>query len=119
MHDRLVDRLIATQERNLMQENFQFPTPPLAGTQDIIPLTCYADLVSEGIQMKHCVSTYSDRVMSGRYYVYRVKSPERATIGLNIPSDGSISIDQVRGRSNKSVDPETLGLVNVWLYQRE
>lgn len=65
-------------------ENKVFPTPPLSGTKSIIAITSLVDLVKEGREMQHCVGSYSDKVLSGQAYVYRILEPQRATVELLI-----------------------------------
>lgn len=59
-----------------------FPTPPFAGTASIQPISTPAELLQEGIEMKHCVASYTWDVAEGLEYIYRVLEPVRATMSI-------------------------------------
>jgi len=54
----------------------------LLGNDNIHPLTDYYDLEKEGMEQKHCIGVYHNRIMSDRYVVFRMFKPQRLTIGL-------------------------------------
>jgi hypothetical protein len=89
LHDRWVERIngrpgfVAVGRR-------PFPPPPLPGNEVIQPLRSEEELVEEGRLMGHCVASYAAEVRSGRSYIYRVVSPERAT--LEIRWHGSVPV---------------------------
>jgi len=102
-----------------------FPIPPLLGNENIVPISNRKALIEEGKQQHHCVAVYDEDIIRGRYYVYQVLAPERATLGINIrqkqPSQNqayqqpNISIDQLKGYHNKTVSQETQNTVLLWL----
>lgn len=60
-----------------------FPPPPYAGKKGLIePITCDQSLKDEGLEMMHCVGSYTSAVQRGEVYVYRVLSPVRATLSI-------------------------------------
>lgn len=59
-----------------------FPVPPYAGTASIQPISTPAELLQEGIEMKHCVASYTWDVAEGLEYIYRVVEPVRATMSI-------------------------------------
>ena len=66
--------------------------------------------------MKHCVAIHETSIASGgKYYVYRVVAPERATLALRRTYRGW-TIDELQGRRNQAVSPETHSRVQAW-YQ--
>jgi len=76
--------------------------PPINGSDSILPITNFKDLVIEGQQQRNCVKSYHDEILSGNYYVYKVVSPERATLGLEKKRQKKWSIDQLVSKCNKS-----------------
>ena len=89
------------------------PPPPIPGTPAIIPLTTAQDILDEATRMKHCVLSLLEDVRKGRCYIYHVASPESAT--LEVSSSGrSWKLAQLKGPSNRRVQPETLAAVRAW-----
>jgi len=96
------DNLVRCTNRIHLSKNRTFPEPPYAGTADIQPITTLHALLDEGIQMRHCVASYRDLITSGEYYVYRVLSPVRATLGV-VWRRSRWRIDQLQGFANTVV----------------
>jgi hypothetical protein len=96
-------------------EALQFPEPPLPGTPEIIPLASGRDLIQEGIEQQNCVRTYGNWVASYQGYIYRVLSPERATLAIVHNSEGHWEIQQLLAKQNHGVRPETREFVGKWL----
>ena len=92
-----------------------FPEPPVAGTESIVPVVNSVVLVQEALTQDNCVYSYLDDILEGRYYIYQVKGPERATLGLSILPGGGIIFDQLLAHGNQQVSAETSLLVNTWL----
>ena len=78
------------------------------------PLETTFALVRESRQMHHCIENYARRAHTGKYSVYRVLSPERATAGLR-RWGGRWVLDEIRGRQNAEVSARTLEGVLDWL----
>ena len=116
LHDRLAGYVQSTRT---IAEALPYPTSPLSGTTDIVPITDYAGLRAEGIQQRHCVESFHSEIVTGAYFVYQVWVPERATLGLKIHHDLSgrlnLSIDQLKGFQNQPVSSETTQAVLAWL----
>lgn len=53
--------------------------------------------------MGHCVASYRPDIEAGGYFVYRVTSPVRATLGLRMER-GRWTVDQIRGPGNRRVE---------------
>jgi hypothetical protein len=83
-----------------------FPPPPLPGNEVIQPLRSEEELVEEGRLMGHCVASYAAEVRSGRSYIYRVVSPERATLEIQwrggVPVVAQFNLARNREPSEKS-----------------
>lgn len=124
-HDRLVMSLIrdrdvpdplAWNDPPPPESSARFPDPPVPGTPSIIPLVNRQQLEEEGRQMRHCVGVYSEWVQSGRVYVYRILSPCRATLSVELRGV-AWEIDQLAGPANRPVPRETRDAVQRWLEQ--
>ena len=53
--------------------------------------------------MHHCVASYHSQIVARQYFVYRVTSPIRATLGLR-RLDGEWQLDQLVEAGNAPVD---------------
>ncbi len=91
-----------------------WPAPPIPGTDSIVPVLSYDELVREGQEMHHCVVERAVAVRSGHAYIYRVLSPSRATLCLK-RSDGEWWLGQLRGPRNKTVDTQVSAQIKHWL----
>jgi hypothetical protein len=76
------------------------PEPPAASCDGISALSTQGMILDEGLQMDHCIVSYIDRVLAGKYYVYQMTEPERLTIGQKKCIAGLWSIDQIKGKRN-------------------
>ncbi len=94
--------------------NAVLPRPPVPGSPDIQPLVDVATIQHEGVSMGHCAASYVPEVYRGAAYLYRVLSPERATLELR-PEDGRWVRTQLKGRGNTEVDAATYRAVDAWL----
>lgn len=90
-----------------------FPTPPLPGTNTIVPIHSSEDLIAEGIYMEHCIASYRDPISRGECYAYRVLSPQRAT--LCISGQVPFVIHDLRLARNAPVSESTRRAVEKWL----
>ncbi len=98
-------------------EDVAYGSPPVPGTDAIIPIRSRRELADEGREQQHCVLSYHTEIRSGRYWVYRVLQPERCTLGLTLTPGIRPRIDQLKGYRNGSVDPETRAMVQAWLAE--
>lgn len=62
------------------------------------------------------VASYTGRVISGKYYVYRITRPERATLGLRHDRQGRWHLDQLAGPPNRNVSIELRTHVLKWFH---
>jgi len=113
LHDRLAYKLNQEVIEGLAEGNF--PEPPILGTDSIIPITGARELALEGKIQHHCVRSYEDPILNNEYYVYRVLTPERATLGLALHKELPPSIDQVLLSWNKPVSKETRNMIESWM----
>ena len=118
-HDEVTDeynKLIQQRRSVSLKERFKnFPPPPYGGTDSILPITDIDDLIEEGASMRHCVTSYASLVAEGRCYIYRVISPQRATMEIRL--GGQPSISQLKLERNKEPSDECWKHVQSWFDQ--
>lgn len=124
-HDILVNRMVEQNRKRTGYEsldNRAYPTPPITGIEQIEPILNSHGLRDESEQQRHCVASYHSEIVQGRYFVYRILEPERATLGVSIlkKKNGTVSlrIDQLRGYKNQKVNEETERFVLGWFYEK-
>ena len=113
LHDRLVDEFNQLKTGTLPDVTYQ--DPPFLGTEHIIPITNSKELIIEGKEQKHCITSYHPSIFNKQYYVYRVTYPERATLGLTLKNGFKPEFDQLKLKRNFSVSNETKLYVLSWL----
>ncbi|MEQ1557854.1 MAG: PcfJ domain-containing protein [Methyloglobulus sp.] len=125
-HDNLVNRMVEQNRKHSGYEilgNKTYPTPPLSGIEQIEPILNSHGLRDESEQQRHCVAAYHSEIVQGRYYVYRILEPERATLGVSVfkkkNGENSLRIDQLRGYKNQKVNEDTEKFVFGWFYNSE
>ena len=91
-----------------------FPMPPVAGSEFIVPLLNVVDLVAEGRAQHNCVASYARLARSGRVALYRVLVPDRATLSLT-RDERRWRISELKGVCNRQVSPHTYEMVRRWL----
>jgi len=113
IHDRLVGELNQQGPNSIADVTYQ--QPPFEGTEHIVPITNSKDLVKEGKEQRHCITSYHSRIFNQQYYVYRITSPERATLGLILQKGFKPQLDQLKLKRNFSVSEQTSEYVLQWL----
>lgn len=110
---------IAQRARKLRQKGrHNFANPPLPGIPGRIePIDSPKGLVEESCVQRNCVDGYVDQVASGRTYIYRVLSPERATLSLIQGPRGEWRRGELLAKANRAVRPSTYAMVDAWLEQ--
>lgn len=96
-----------------------FPSPPIPGTDSIVPITSAADLKLEGKEMGHCIASYATSIKKGAAYAYRVLAPERATLLLSRGADGRWQRSEFRRRFNARPGKIAASLVTEWLLMNQ
>jgi hypothetical protein len=92
---------------------YSFPSPPLPGDADIMPITTIKELEEEGTEMHNCVGTYIENIMRRESYIYRVLRPERATLEISDTTDMH-HIRQLKLAYNREPGAETWKKVRYW-----
>lgn len=115
LHDDLVDK---TNQRMIDTiPDIHYPSPPIPGNDDIVPVSNKKDLVTEGIDRHHCISSYHDRILAGDYYVYRISHPESATLGITKTQNKLWKIDEIKTKFNGKPSDETTKTVYSWFSE--
>lgn len=124
LHDRLVEHINRQDEFNFHRDDWgdikELPPPPLPGNESIKPVTTQQQIVNEGREMKHCIASFVELVLSGEFYVYQMLEPERLTIGLTISQPllhGEASryrLREVRGKYNHYPTEASMRLIEDW-----
>jgi hypothetical protein len=90
-----------------------FPSPPLPGNSDIVPITTFRALEEEAETQRNCVLGYAGSIRNREVYLYRVLRPERATVEVTC-EDGEWELGQLKLARNKQPGRKTVLLVSRW-----
>jgi len=117
LHDHLASLLNQrlAKQAYLKKYNVDYPEPPIVGNDNIIPIINGEELLQEGIDQKNCVASYHDDISTGHYFVYKVLSPERATLGLKLVTGQKPELEQLYLKRNEEVSDMTKKSVLLWL----
>ncbi|UTF51805.1 PcfJ domain-containing protein [Desulfomicrobium sp. ZS1] len=119
LHDRIAEEINRKDRAAIIARYGEdLPPSPLKDTKDIKHICKVGDLLDEGMEMKHCVGGYVDRVMGGDVFIYRVHAPERATMEVHRLPDGKFRIEQVKLYRNGKVSKVTWDVLNGWIKTR-
>ena len=91
-----------------------FPSPPFEDTPQIQAIFSPEEAIVEGIMQANCVGTLLPSLAAGKLFLYRVLSPERATLSIRRKS-GIWSIDALETEESHRVSDETRTFVQKWL----
>jgi|SRR5690554_651965 len=119
LHDRMVRRFNEAAANDyalyLARQYAEFPSPPFQGSDTIVPLASWEELLQEGNCMQHCVGSYTGMVAAGEVFVYKVTEPERLTLALRRKAHGWV-LDELKGFHNAEPGSKALEAVYVWLH---
>ena len=91
-----------------------FHPPPVQGSPYIKPICSLAELYKEGQVMNHCVFSYAEMVYKRQVYIYKIISPERATMALDT-CHNEFKISQIKLKYNMEPNEETLSTAEHWI----
>ena len=118
LHDRQVADLNEKLGRELIRDEHgrpkPLPEPVLPATDNIVPITSQAELIREGREMRHCIASHLNRVVDGKFAVYRMTAPERLTIEVLNLGGGQLVLREVRGKWNKPPSQESMTIIDRW-----
>jgi len=112
LHDKWLERSLSIDQ--LKDKGQYFPSPPIEANNKIIPLTTEQALFTEGKELHHCVHTYTDMVIDGSCYIYKMLTPQRCTIELMI-FDNKLTLGQVSRHCNEEVSAPTKQIIQKWV----
>ena len=116
LYNHLIQQDLQNQKENKIRKaQGKYGQPPVPGTEHIIPIISYEELVQEGVSQCHCVASYHSQILERTTFVYKVTYPERSTLQLKKSFEGAWSLCQLRAKANRSVKKETLHFINDWL----
>ncbi len=97
---------------------YDFPPPPLPGTEEIVPITNLEALALEGQEQKHCILRCTAGVHSGKAYIYKVLGENRATVLIRPEHREHRTtwfLCDCRGTANSRPGSTTLRKIETWL----
>lgn len=96
-----------------------FPPAPWVGTDELRPITSYADLKRLALEFDNCVRTYHLNVLDGTSYFYRYaeKGKPVATIELKKLPGLGWSVGEIHGPNNDSVSSVSIGRIRAAFAQ--
>ncbi len=92
----------------------RFPDPIINGNQNIIHISTIEELFDEARVMHNCVSSYAGKIMQRKSYIYKVLSPQRATLEI-AEEDGKPYIKQLKLACNGKPSEELENFIKSWL----
>jgi hypothetical protein len=124
LHDRWTARANAGRDEATIQEllekhgHVRFPEPPVAGTEGIVSIRTIEQLLTEGREMGHCVSSYAWKCIDGESFIYKIVAPERATLELRMVGRRP-QVVQLRSQGNAAPSEACWLAVHAWLHPRK
>lgn len=118
LHDRLVQRYNAhnniERAAHYLSVYGEYPLPPIAGTEQIQPLTSWEELLIEGQAMNHCAASFHKRIYAGSSFIYKVLGEKRLTLSLAKTRRGWV-LEELSGYANGAPSAQDQELVHSWL----
>ncbi|MDD3299456.1 MAG: PcfJ domain-containing protein [Bacteroidales bacterium] len=117
IHDELVQAMNAMVKAN----DIRFRESPLRDVKSdllwIESIKCSSELHWEGVQMHHCIFSYTDLIAHGSYFVARMLVPQRLTILYAYSDQGqrNLYLVDARGLYNEPTSKRAKALIELWL----
>lgn len=102
--------------REARNDALGLPPPPFPGTRSIVPLTSAKQMREESEEQQHCVKAYTDHVLRGGLYIYKILAPERATLAIKKGANGWCK-SELKAAYNRRVSQATVRAVDIWLAE--
>jgi hypothetical protein len=112
-HEALQERIDQPRETDVRR--YQFPQPPILGSENIVALETPDLLIDEARKQRNCVMQHAGNIARGGVYIYRVLQPERATLSIVPNQNGQWQIGQLLCARNEPVSEATQQAVGEWL----
>lgn len=99
-----------------LEEDVFFEEPSIQVVDGLEYINSINKLILEGNEMKHCLASYKDKVISGESYIYKFVTDrgERVTIELAL-SGGIYLLKQAKGVCNSQPSDLALNFIHTWL----
>ncbi|MGR5419940.1 PcfJ domain-containing protein [Vibrio sp. PNB22_4_1] len=117
LHDAWVVRQIDLRFEAMRPERTEVPYPKcLADGYGISQIVDFEDLCAEAKEQLHCIAVYQNRIAAGHYAAFRMRSPERMTIGISINPKKAFpyEVQQIAGYKNAVPSEESRRVVHEW-----
>jgi hypothetical protein len=114
IHDRWT-QILNRQSRYLTQDE-NLPFCPLRNSKNILHISTVNELIREGKEMEHCVGSYIEKSKTQSCYIFRILTPERATLEIS-KGKNEFRVAQIKGWRNMSISDKTVASVKTWLDQ--
>lgn len=111
-HDKLARRVLEFVHSE--RKDIEFSEPPVRGCDGIIPIRNVVELCEEAREQKNCVASLAWNITDGKVFIYRMISPERATVSLR-KKDGVWTLDEVAAAGNQPVSKQAHMAIADWL----
>ena len=111
-HDKLARRVLEFVHSE--RKDIEFAEPPVRGCDGIIPIRNVYELCEEAREQRNCVASLAWNITDGKIFIYRMISPERATVSLR-QKNGIWTLDEVAAAGNQPVSTKALAAITDWL----
>ena len=111
-HDKLARRVLEFVHSE--RKDIEFAEPPVRGCDGIIPIRNVYELCEEAREQRNCVASLAWNITDGKIFIYRMISPERATVSLR-QKNGVWTLDEVAAAGNQPVSTKALAAITDWL----
>ncbi len=113
---RRVRQLSAAQMAASVGPFIDAPFPGIPG--QIEPIDSPEALVAEGELQNNCVSSYAKKIANGELYIYRILTPERATLSI-VKKKNGWEIGELEIKNNSPAGRQTEVFVKRWLRDQQ
>lgn len=93
-----------------------YQSPPIDTEDWLEPIHSRKELFLESKEQHNCIFSYDQDIVDGKYYIYRIFSPERCTLSL-FHINGDWYLDQVFAAFNKKANSATMKKIEDWRIQ--
>ncbi|WP_312998550.1 PcfJ domain-containing protein [Leclercia sp.] len=99
-----------------LEKDVYLEEPSIQVTDGVEYINSINKLIREGNEMRHCLASYKDKVVSGESYIYKVVTHwgERVTVELAL-SNGIYLLKQAKGICNSQASDLALNYIHTWL----
>lgn len=111
---RLEKEMISKLQREVfVGPDLNYPLPPIDTEDWLEPIHSRKELFLESKSQHNCIFSYDKDIVDGKYYIYRIFTPERCTLSL-FHINGDWYLDQVFAAFNKKANAATMKKIEAW-----